>query len=142
MLPVIKQIVIGSPEQKRIINHENFYNFQNVIRIQNRITEIAPIPIDESPMAKKFREKRELRDAVKRKQQDNNAPSLTDLMCAICSYKIGITPFNVKDITLFTLYSLLNMNRDKEKYDKEILFLSGGADPKKVKPKYWITNNN
>ena len=136
------QIVIGSPLDKRIIDNDNFSDFQNVVRLQNKIAEVAKIPENESERAKHFREKRELRDAVKRKQQGANAPSFLDLMSAMCAYGVGITPLNIKDMSLFALYHQLNVNGSKERYNTEMHFLYGGADPKKLKPQYWITNNN
>ena len=136
------QIVIGSPLDKRIIDNNNFSDFQNIVRLQNKIPEVAKIPENESERAKHFREKRELRDAVKRKQQGANAPSFLDLMSAMCAYGVGITPLNIKDMSLFALYHQLNVNGSKERYNTEMHFLYGGADPKKLKPQYWITNNN
>ena len=136
------QIVIGSPLDKRIIDNNNFSDFQNIVRLQNKIPGVAKIPENESERAKHFREKRELRDAIKRKQQGANAPSFLDLMSAICAYGVGITPLNVKDMSLFALYHQLSVNGSKERYNTEMHFLYGGADPKKLKPQYWITNNN
>ena len=54
---------------KRIIDNNNFSDFQNIVRLQNKIPGVAKIPENESERAKHFREKRELRDAIKRKQQ-------------------------------------------------------------------------
>lgn len=142
ILPDIGQVVIGSPEERRVINKSNFSDFQNILRLQNKMTEIEKIPENESEKARYFREKRELRDAVKRKQESATAPSITDLMSALCAYGIGITPINVKEISLFALYTLLKVSGSKERYQSEMEFLYGGADPKKLKPKYWITNQN
>lgn len=141
ILPNIQQIVIGTIDDKKVIDKDNFSDFQNIIRAQNKMTQVDPIPENESEKAKYFREKRELRDAIKRKQESKNAPSLVDLMSALCAYGIGITPLNIKDISLYALYSLLKVSGSKEKYESEMEMIYAGADPKKLKPKYWINNN-
>lgn len=142
ILPSVRQIIVGSPLDKRILNEKNFDDFQNILRLQNKMPFIEPIPEDETPRAKKFREKRELRDAIKRKQQSANASTFLELMSAMCAYGVGITPLNIKELSLFSLYHQLGVNGSKERYETEMNFLYGGADPKKLKPKYWITNNN
>ena len=40
-------------------------------------------------------------------------------MSALCVYGIGITPLNIKDISLFTLYTLLRVSGSKERYESE-----------------------
>jgi hypothetical protein len=142
ILASIGNIVVGPPEDKRIIDRSNFSDFQNILRLQNKMSQVDKIPEDESEKARYFREKRELRDAIKRKQESAHAPSLTGLMSALCVYGIGITPLNIKDISLFTLYTLLGVSGSKERYESEMEFLYGGADPKKLKPKYWRNNEN
>ena len=103
----LRKIVIGSANEKRILNSSNFPQFQSILRIQNKIPEVTPIPEKESDIARKFREKREQRDLIKRKQESKNAPSFTTLMSALCAYGSGITPLNIKDISIFfLLYSI------------------------------------
>lgn len=134
----LRKIVIGSANEKRILNSSNFPQFQSILRIQNKIPEVTPIPEKESDIARKFREKREQRDLIKRKQESKNAPSFTTLMSALCAYGSGITPLNIKDISIFSFYTLSHINSARERYDIEMHYLYAGADPKKLKPKYWI----
>lgn len=142
LLTDIFQIVVGSPLERRIIDENNFSDFQNILRLQNKIQVTEKPPENETERQKYFREKRELRDAVKRKQESSKAPSFLELMSAMCAYGVGITPLNIKDLPLFALYHQLNVNGSKERYNAEMHFLYGGADPKKLKPQYWMTNNN
>lgn len=137
-----KQIIVGDPLEHRIINDSNFTAFQNVIRLQNRLQKEEEIPENEDPRMRKFREKRELRDAIKRKQESAKAPSFATLMNALCAFGVGITPLNIGELSLYSFYSQLQINGHKERYNAEMHFLYGGADPKKLKPEYWITNNN
>ena len=136
-----QQIIIGDPKEKRILNESNFSDFQAILRLQNKIPAIEVIPEDESPRAKRFREKRELRDAIKNKQESKKAPNFSTLMSALCAYGIGITPFNIKDLSIYAFYSLLSINGSKERYNTEMNYIYAGADPKKLNPKHWIKNN-
>lgn len=142
ILPDIKKVIVGSFDDLRFIDESNFTEFQNIIRLQNELEIEEEIPQDESPMARKFREKRELRDAVKKNQQSGDEVTFQQSISAICVYGIGITPFNIKDLSMKAFYNLLRTSGSKEKYETEMNYLYNGADPKKLKPTYWINNKN
>ena len=55
---------------------------------------------------------------------------------------IGITPLNIGELSYASIGVIMNMMQDKEKYDIDIRRLLAGASSKKVKPKYWIRNND
>lgn len=55
---------------------------------------------------------------------------------------IGITPLNIGELSYASIGVIMNMMQDKEKYDIDIRSLLAGASSKKVKPKYWIRNND
>jgi hypothetical protein len=40
---------VGSPTDRRLITEENFRDFQDILRIQNRKEIVEPPPKDESP---------------------------------------------------------------------------------------------
>lgn len=136
-----KLIVIGDPIDRRTLTAQQFSELSNIIRLQNNMPAVQPMIENEDPRAKHFREKRELRDAIKQKQESVDAPSLPVLMSALCAYGIGITPFNIGDLSLYTFYTLLRTKGNKEKYESDMECIYSGADPQKIKPKYWITNN-
>jgi hypothetical protein len=54
---------------------------------------------------------------------------------------IGVTPMTIGEMSYAALNDLMSMYQEKEKYDIDIRSVLAGADPKKVKPKYWIRNN-
>ena len=62
-------------------------------------------------------------------------------LAAICCMGIGITPLNIGEMSYAAIGPIMNMMQEKEKYDIDIRSLLAGADSKKVKPKYWIRNN-
>lgn len=68
LLPKLKCVSIGNPLEKRLMTEKEFFLFANVLRAQNHMYVKEDVPEDESSMARKFREKRELRERTKRKQ--------------------------------------------------------------------------
>lgn len=134
LLPEISAVLVGSPEQKRLITDLNFPILQEILRIQNYKEVKEPPPANESPIARKMRLLAEQRDAVKRKQQqkDGKGASFLDLLevAEICN-------INYKEKTLFALYRLIQRSRAKEKWDQDIQMLCAGADSNKLKTEYW-----
>lgn len=136
-------ILIGEePLEKRFLDINNFEDFQNILRIQNRLEIKEKPPEDEDPMARKFRLKREMLAAAKKKINSNKEDSteFKDLISSLCAYGIGITPFNVGNLSLYAFYDLFERTGAKDSYELDIKSLLAGADSKKVKPKYWIRN--
>jgi len=138
-------ILIGKkPSEKRMLNENNFSDFQNIVRVQNKRTVKEDPPPDESPMRKKFRLKAQYRDSIKRNQKSNdpNAPDFCALMSSFSCYKSGITPQQLKDFSLFAFREDFERNQLKEKYQIDIDSILAGADSKKVKPEPWIKKTN
>lgn len=135
-------IIVGDLKDKRIINKENFCEFQNILREQNKIPIPEEIPEHENEMQKKFRLKRLALKKAKKKQALKNEEeiiSLKTMMCAFLVFNLG-TWEEMQNLSLYTFYSLLDMAREKEKYEQDIGSILAGADPKKIKLKYWIRN--
>ena len=55
---------------------------------------------------------------------------------------IGLNPLNIGEISYASIDVLMNLYQQKEKYQTDIDSLVGGADPKKVHPKYWIRDKS
>ena len=55
LLPKINSILIGAPQERRLITNDNFSDFQDIIRIQNGKKIKEPPPENESEIARKFR---------------------------------------------------------------------------------------
>ena len=133
-LPKIDSILIGPPSERRLINESNYPLFQEILRIQNKRAIKEPPPENESEIARKFRLKREQRDAAKRKQQQKNGEeqSLIELLEIAEVFNI-----DYKNTTLLAFYNLLHRHQMKEKWDNDIRMICAGADAKKIKTKYW-----
>lgn len=137
-------IVIGDYGEKRFITLENFGEFQNIVRVQNRRAVKEDPPPNESPLRRKFRLKAEYRDAVKRNQRSNdpNAPDFLALLSSFGCYKPGLTPEQLQKYSLFAFKEEFERNQLKDKYSLDVKSILAGADPKKVKPEPWIKKSS
>ena len=134
-------ICIGADFKKeKTLTRDNFEDFQNVLRAQNKLPVPEPIPKNESPMAKKFRLRREQVSEAKRKQAMKNGEnvSLFDSISTLMCLNPGITFKNIGDLTIYQFRELLVREQAKYKYDLDIRMIAAGADPKKIKPKHWF----
>ena len=112
LLPKINSVLVGPPDERRMITEENFSDFQSILRIQNCKKVKESPPENESAIARKFRLKREARDAIKQKQQDKDggSQSLVDMLAIADVF--GIHP---SERTLYSFYSLIKMHQSREK---------------------------
>lgn len=134
LLPKINSVLVGTPQDRRLITSQNYSDFQDILRLHNKREMKEPPPENESAIARKFRLKREARDAAKRKQQEKNGDgqSLVDLLEIATVFGI-----DYKNVTLFAFYNLIARYQAKEKWDQDIKLICAGADSKKIKSKYW-----
>lgn len=135
------KIIIGSDlKEERFLSKENFDDFQNILRAQNCLPIPEPIPINESPMAKKFRLRREQVAEVKRKQAQKSGEiiSFFDSISTLICFNVGVDYETAKDLTMYQFKNLLARAQAKYKYDLDIRMIAAGADPKKIKPKHWF----
>ena len=127
------------------LSEENFLDFQNQVR--NSVGEKKSQPPEkedpnEDPRIRRIKEKARERDRIKAKQSQKDGISLSVCLVAICCMGIGITPLNIGEMSYASVGEIMKMMQDKEKYDIDIRSLLAGADSKKIKPKYWIRNND
>ena len=137
LLPKFNAVLIGPPEERRLITNENFADFQTILSLQNRKSVPKPPPENESAFARKIRLKAEMRDAVKRKQQQKNGEvqELADLL--EIAEVFGI---DYKNKSIYAFYGLVQRHQMREKWSQDIQMLCAGADSKKIKAKYWGSN--
>lgn len=125
----------------RYLSADNFFDFQNILRNAMGDTIAVPADPNESPLTKQIKAKsrRKMRKITKNKK---GGISLTTSLCAICCMGIGLTPLNIGEISYASVGLIINMYQQKEKYQTDVDSLLAGADPKKVKPKYWIRDKS
>lgn len=146
ILPELEIIFIGKREEEidprvdldepRIINEENYFDFQNEIRLcLGRSKEKMPDE-DEDPRVKRIKAKARYRDRLKAKRE--KSPTLGTYLAAICCMDVGLNPLNIGEISFASANYLIDMYRQKEEYGFNIKSILAGA--KDVKLKYWIRN--
>lgn len=142
-----KMIVIGSTEdfkkitdvqQLKIIREEDYFDFQNAIRICLGEDTISPPDPNEHPKIKAMKAKARYRDRIKAK--NGKGLTLSTSLISICCMGIGLNPLNIGELSYAAIGPLIHQYQEKEKYRIDIDSLLAGADSKKIKPKYWIRN--
>jgi hypothetical protein len=153
IVPEIEMLLIGKSEDElnpdidlenpRLLTEENYFDFQNIIRLVmgDNIIE-RPENEEELLDPRIVRWKAKVRDYHKilAQKKSKTAPTLGTLLAAICCMGIGITPLNIGEMSYACIQWLVGMYQQNEEYDIDIRALLAGADSKKVKPKYWIKN--
>ena len=154
ILPEERLIVIGSKEEiqsteeseMRCLNDENFFDFQNMVRLscgEKTVNPPEPIDPNEDPRIRRIKEKAKLRDRIKKKKGvQGQGITLDTVLVSICCMGIGITPLNIGEMSYASISELMRTYQLKEKYDLDVRSLLAGADSKKIKPKYWIRNSD
>ncbi len=134
VLPKINAVLVGPPQEKRLITEDNFVDLQNILKIQNRREIKEPPPENESPGQRKMRLLREKVAEVKRKQAQKNGEeqSFVDLLEIASVFGIDI-----ENCSLYAFYGLIRRYQLREKWNQDLQMVSVGADPKKLKMKYW-----
>ena len=145
----IQSIIIGDleketlkakkPEDFRILNKDNFFDFQNAIRRALGDKEIEPPKENEDPRIKRMKAKARYRDRVKAKK--GLGITFEETLVSICCMGIGLNPLNIGEISYAAAKQLVEKYQQKEKYEIDIQSLLAGADSKKIKPKYWMNKN-
>ena len=153
IVPEIEMLLIGKSEDEldpdvdlenpRLLTEENFFDFQNQIRVVMGEKQIdPPNPEEENldPRIKRYKAKVRANEKIIQRKKAKKAPTIGTLLAAICCMGIGLTPLNIGEISYACVHWLIAMEQQKEEYDIDIRSLLAGADSKKVKPKYWIKN--
>ena len=135
---VIKNL--QSVNQLIVISEEEFFDFQNLIRLATNQKVVEPPNPKEHPRIKAMKAKARYRDKVKAKQMAKTGLTLFSTMASICCMGIGLTPLNIGEMSYVAMEAILAQYQNKEKYQVDIDSLLAGADSKKIKPKYWIRN--
>lgn len=119
----------------KFLNEDNYFEFQNMVRAAVGIEPVVPVDPNESLITKRLRKK--VRQS-KKKLSKSGGTSFGCNLAAICCMNVGINPLTIGEMSYMSVSVLTSMYQQKEKYDTDIRSLIAGADPKKVKPKYWI----
>lgn len=143
-----KKIIIGNLEkeinsinsinQLVIIEEEEYFDFQNLIREALGENTLSPPNPNEDPRIKRMKAKARYRDKVK--AEKGTGLKLNSSLVSICCMNLGLNPLNIGELSYAAIPLLIRYYQEKEKYQLDIDSLLAGADSKKVKPKYWVRN--
>ena len=129
---------LTSIDQLVMIHEEEFFDFQNLIRMATNQKTIDPPNPNEHPKIKAMKAKARYRDRIKAQQAAKNGVDLFTIMTSICCMGIGINPLNIREMSYASMNKIMSKFQQKERYDIDIRSLIAGADAKKVKPQYWM----
>ena len=123
-------------EDLRIINEEDYFQLQNLIREACGNDAIEPPNPNEDPRVKRIKAKARYRDKIKAKQR--SGLDLPTLLASICCMNLGLNPLNIREISYASVELLMRTYQAKEEYENGVRSLLAGAKKKDVNLKYWI----
>ena len=136
LLPEIGAVLINpqSPQDKRLITEENFVEFQNILRIQNRKEVKTAPPKNETFGERKMRLLRERVAEAKKKKagKDGSKIKLADMLEIATVFGI-----DTSQCSFYAFYGLIKRYQLKEKWEQDVAMLCAGASSKDLKTKYW-----
>lgn len=147
VLPMAKKIIIGTKEdvakatsldKVKMIDEDNFFDFQNAIRLSLGEKSVKRPDPDEDPRVARIKAKARYRDKIKAKKGDGL--SLTATLASICCMDFGLNPLNIGEISYASIGTLIRYYQEKDKYHTDVSSLLAGADSKQVHPEYWVRN--
>ena len=124
----------------RILNKDNFFDFQNALRRACGDKELDRPNPNENPRIKQMKAKARYRDRIKAKK--GIGITFEETLVSICCMGIGLNPLNIGEISYAASKRLVEKFQQREKYDIDIRSLLAGADSKKIKVQYWMNKNN
>lgn len=146
-----KVIIIGDLEEAltqvkkiedlRMISEDNYFDFQNLIRISLGEKAIELPKENEDPRIAKMKAKARYRDRIKAKKGTAGGVSYQTTLEALCCMGIGLSPLNVGQVSYAAVGPLMSRCQLKDKYETDIRSLQAGAKSNKVHPVYWIKDD-
>ncbi len=143
-----KKIIVGDLKEEvqkaetlddfTFLEEEEFFDFQNYIRVSMGDNPIEPPNPNEDPRVKRIKAKARYRDKIKAKK--GMGLNFQTQIASICCMGFGLNPLNIGEMSYAALGILMRTYQEKEKYETDVRSLQAGADSKKIKPKYWIRN--
>ena len=133
------QLNLGKqPKDIIFLNEDNYFAFQNLIRVASGNAEIEPPKYNEDPRVSLIKAKARYREKIKKEKGNKNSISLYQMIVAICCMNVGLNPLNIGEIPYPAAVELFSMAQLKEKYETDISIATAGFGNSKIKPKYWI----
>ena len=141
------QIIVGPVEEKHILNEDNFYDFQRILRRMYFLeTEGEEIIINETDdiitrnLKKKMRENREKvrRAKAKKNEKDKSDLNFSDLIGSVTINNCGLNMTNIWDITYYAFNDQLKRMGWRDQFNINTQAAMAGAKMKKSQLKHWM----
>lgn len=142
-----QEIIVGSPEEKHIMNEADFEELRRILRIMYFLShENDDIQIDENddPRVKKlkeqFKQNRRRVAQAKAKHKDGDGANLnfSDLIGSVAVGIDGMNIQNIQDITYYALHDQLQRMNWREQFEINNRAALAGAKLKKDQLQHWI----
>lgn len=134
-------IVLGEREENRIITDESFEVIKQIVEAANILdTQSADARMDNPSDAKAAQIIKKLKEGRKMREKAKNSSDLSfsDLVASLAAGGNGLNILNVWDLPYYAFNDQFKRMQMKEEYENTYKSLLAGADPKKVKIRYWI----
>lgn len=123
----------------RIASDDDFFNFQNQVRVLVGKKPVERPNPNEDPYVTKIKAKARMRERLKNKQNKNDGITMSAMLASLCCRGIGITPLNIGEISYFAAIKLSSMLQAKEEYEVAVRAKTTGFGSSGEVPKHWIT---
>lgn len=134
-------IVLGERSENRIINNEVFEAIKQIVEAAHTLdTQSADSRMDNPSDAKAAQIIKKLKEGRKAREKAKSSSNLnfSDLVASLATGGNGLNMLNVWDLTYYAFNDQFKRMQMKEEYENTYKSLLAGADPKKVKIRYWI----
>lgn len=133
-------IVLGDIGEKRIIDNDKFEIIKQIIEQANTLdTQGADARMDNPSDAKAAQIIKKLKEGRKMREKAKGSDlSFSDLVASLAAGANGLNILNVWDLPYYAFNDQFKRMQMKEEYENTYKSLLAGADPKKVKIRYWI----
>lgn len=121
---------------------DEYFSFQNLVRESLGKKPIEDLSKIKDPRLRRMKKLALKRDRIKEKQESKGESISFDwALTTICTMGIGITPFNIGDLTYSAFNKLQTSYRTKENYDTSVRALTSGFGSSTQKsPRHWTLN--
>ncbi len=136
-------IVLGDIKEERVINNELFEQIRTYVQAANLLdTQSAEAKMDNPSDAKAAQIIKKLKEGRKAREKAKSGSELTfsDLVASLAAGGNGLNILNIWDLTYYAFNDQFKRMQMREEYENSYRSILAGADPKKVKLKYWISN--
>ena len=134
-------IVLGNIKEERVINNDIFEAISKIIEAANTLdTESSEARMDNPSDAKAAQIIKKLKEGKKmrEKAKGNSNLSFSDLVASLAAGGNGLNILNVWDLPYYAFNDQFKRMQMREEYENTYRSLLAGADPKKVKLRYWV----